>query len=510
MPIVLNIIFGDLLQDRSGKRKRRKSPWELLILIWVSKSTANQRKINVMLDILNHQKIPLLCETDILIIGSGSAGSIAALAARHSRKFKVMVVERYGFPGGTSTQMLDTFYGFFTPGQTSKKIVGGLPDMIVDSLYQTDDIFLRPNTYGAGTGVNYNPERLKFVWEQRMLEAGIDLLLHTALVDVIEEEKEKWSCIFWNKSGFHKVKAKRVIDASGDADFCHLAGFSYETAGESEPSQSMTTTFRMCNVDLAKFKLAGGKNMLTEKMKNAYENRTHPLPRKEGSAHEMCQPKCISTVAVKVSDLSALRAEELTHAEIEGRRQAFIFEDFFRKEIPGYEDSKIIGLSHHIGVRETRRVYGEKRLTKEDCLSGLVPDDCILLCGAPIEDHRKGKDGEDETFWQYIPDNGVYGVSYGTIVPRGSTRAWVVGRCFSATHDAHASCRSMAQTMSMGQAAGLAAVLSLEDDMAANNINMNRLQSDLLDIGAVLQVPDVMADTSRDGWKNNFSKVKID
>jgi len=461
-----------------------------------------------MLDILNHHKVPLLCETDILIIGAGSAGSIAALAARHSRKYKVMVVERYGFPGGTSTQMLDTFYGFFTPGETPKKIVGGLPNTIVDSLDQTGDIFLRPNTYGAGTGVNYNPERLKFVWEQKMLEAGVRILLHTTLVDVVGEEKEKWSCIFWNKSGFQKVKAKRVIDASGDADFCHLAGFPYETAGESEPAQSMTTTFRMCNVDLNKFKQAGGNSTLKEKMKTAYESRAYPLPRKEGSAHEMCQPKCISTVAVKVSGLRALNDEELTQAEIEGRRQAFIFEEFFRKEIPGYEDSKIIGLSHHIGVRETRRVYGEKRLTKEDCLSGLIPDDCILLCGAPIEDHRKGKGGEDETFWQYIPDNGVYGVSYGTIVPKGSTLAWVAGRCFSATHDAHASCRSMAQTMSMGQAAGLAAVLSLESDTAANNINMIGLQSALLKIGAVLQPHDRKADTSRSGWKNNLSGTK--
>ena len=460
-----------------------------------------------MLEILNHHKIPLLSDTDILVIGAGSAGCMAALASRLSQKYKVMLVERYGFPGGTSTQMLDTFYGFFTPGDTSKKIVGGLPDTIVDALDQTGDIFLRPNTYGAGTGVNYNPERLKLVWDQKLLEAGVHLLLHTTLVDVVEEEPEKWSCIVWNKSGFHKVRARRVIDASGDADFCHLADLAYEKAGESEPAQSMTTTFRMCNVDLNKFKQAGGKNMLNEKMKKAYEDGTHPLPRKEGSAHEMCQPGCISTVAVKVSDLSALDADELTRAEIEGRRQAFVFENFFRKEVPGYEESKIIGLSHHIGVRETRRVYGEKRLTKEDCLAGLIPDDAILLCGAPIEDHRKGKGGEDETFWQYIPNNGVYGVPYGTIVPRGSARAWVVGRCFSATHDAHASCRSMAQTMSMGQAAGLAAALSLDEDMSANNINIKKLQSTLLQRGAMLQVPDYAADTSRNGWKNNFSKA---
>jgi len=457
-----------------------------------------------MQEIFNHQKIPLLAETDILVIGAGSAGCIAALAASTSGKHKVMLVERYGFPGGTSTQMLDTFYGFFTPGDNPKKIVGGLPDTIVNELCKTNDVFLRPNTYGAGTGVNYNPERLKYVWDQQIIQAGIQYLLHTSLIDVVAEDKEKTTCIFWNRRGFFKVKARRVIDASGDADFCHWTGFAYETAGEQEPAQSMTTTFRMSNVDLEQYEKAGGKKMLKEKMQEAVEKGSHPLPRKEGSAHEMVQKKCIATVAVKVADLKALDPEELAQAEIEGRRQAFIYEDFFRAEVPGYAEAKIIGLSHNIGVRETRRVYGEHRLTKEECMQGKIPQDSILLCGAPIEDHRKGESGEDETYWQYIPNNGVYGVPYGTIVPQGSHTAWVVGRCFSATHDAHASCRSMAQTMSMGQAAGLAAVLSLEKDTSAQQLEINLIQNKLIEVGACLEVPEKIANTSREGWGNNF------
>jgi hypothetical protein len=102
---------------------------------------------------------------------------------------------------------------------------------------------------------------------------------------------------------------------------------------------------------------------------------THPLPRKEGSAHAMNIEKCISTIAVKVAGLSALKVEELTTAEIEGRRQAFVFEKFFQQEVPGYEHSKIIGLSNQIGVRETRRVYGEHRLTKDECMAATVTDD---------------------------------------------------------------------------------------------------------------------------------------
>ena len=461
-----------------------------------------------MSNIFNHRNIPILAETDVLVIGAGSAGCVASLAAAKQGHYSVMLVERYGFPGGTSTQMLDTFYGFFTPGNSPKKIVGGLPDLVVNALDKTNDIFLRPNTYGAGTGVNYNPERLKLVWDKLITEAGINYLLHTTLIDVINEESERITCIFWNKSGFYKVKARRVIDASGDADFCALAGYRFELAGENEPAQSMTTTFRMCNVDQLKFEKAGGNKMMKERMTEAFENKTHLLPRKEGSAHEMCQPGCISTVAVKVSNLSALKINELTRAEIEGREQAFEYERFFRYKIPGYEDSKIIGLSHQIGVRETRRVYGEHRLTKGECLAGEIPDSSVLLCGAPIEDHRNGKDGQDETYWEYIPGTGIYGVPYGTLVPVESSMTWVVGRCFSATHDAHASCRSMAQTMSMGQAAGLAVIQSLKTDCDAKDINIAMLQNELVRLGQILVVPDSIADTRRNGWKNNLIRNK--
>lgn len=443
-------------------------------------------------------------KTDILVIGSGSAGSTAAIAAAKSN-YKVALMERYGFPGGTSTQMLDTFYGFFTPSEHPKKIVGGIPDQVVNELDKSGDIFLRPNTYGAGTGVNYNPERLKHVWDHLLVHSGVDVFYHTTLVGV-EKTGEQTHCVFFHKAeGFFSVVAKRIIDASGDADYCHWAGLAYEIAGELDPAQSMTTTFRVANVNLKKFKEAGGKKLLKALMKEAFETKKHPLPRKEGSAHEMNIPGCVSTVAVKVVDHDALDIKSLTNAEIEGRRQSYVFEKFFREEVPGFENSKIITLSNQIGVRETRRVYGNYRLTKDDCVTGKKFDDQVLLCGAPIEDHRDSGNGSSETYWQYIPNGGTYGVSYRTLVPKGSDLAWVAGRCFSATHDAHASCRSMGQTMSMGQAAGLAAALSLETDSNAEELSVNELQNRLINLGAVLEEPRKIADVSQNGWVNNIS-----
>ncbi|MEZ6190970.1 MAG: FAD-dependent oxidoreductase [Phycisphaerales bacterium] len=453
-----------------------------------------------MIDCLIHEKVPTLCEVDILVIGAGSAGCCAALAAAGGQ-CKVALIERYGFPGGTSTQILDTFYGFFTPGDHPRKVVGGLPDRVVDRLDQTHDIFLRPNTYGAGTGVTYNPERLKLVWDQLLEEAGVRSILHATLVDAATDPSGRITgVIIWTKGGFYKINAKRFIDTSGDADLCYLAGVPFELAGEIDPAQTLTTTFRMSNVDLKRFEQAGGKKMLSRKMGEAIDAGRHPLPRRDGSAHAMVQNGCIATVAVRVADVDATDTLQLGEAEREGRQQAFIYEDFLRDMVPGYENAKIIGLSHHIGVRETRRVYGNYRLTREDCLEARQFNDAVLLCGAPIEDHRKATDGSSETAWAYVKNHLAYGVPYGTLVPKGRDELWVAGRCFSATHDAHASCRSMGQTMSMGQAAGFAAAISLHQDCGAGDVPVTMLRDRLHAQGVPLTMPDEPCEVGPDAW----------
>jgi hypothetical protein len=452
-------------------------------------------------------RIPLFASADVLVIGGGSAGCCAAMAARDAGVENVILVERYGFPGGTSTQMLDTFYGFFTPGEQPRKVVGGLPDRVVNALDDVSAVFLRPNTYGAGTGVNYNPERLKLVWDQLLAAAGVRVLLHCALVDVeCDPAGRLLGVVVFTKRGFLRIAAKRFIDASGDADLCHWANVPYERAGDLDPAQTLTTTFRMSNVDLAAYEAAGGKKMLAQKMAAAVDAGTHPLPRKNGSLHKMNATGCISTVAVRVADVDATDFEQLTAAEQEGRRQAFVYERFFQECVPGFEHSHIIGLSHQIGVRETRRVYGEYRLTKDDCLRVARFDDRIALCGAPIEDHRAAPDGkQEETVWGYIPGGQAYDVPYRSLVPKGRDELWVAGRCFSATHDAHASCRSMGQTMALGQAAGTAAALSLANNCGARDVSIADLQRALRARGAILETPDRIAATGAGDWRKNQS-----
>lgn len=448
--------------------------------------------------------VPTLAEVDLAVIGSGTAGCCAALAAASNGAGRVLLIERYGFAGGTSTQMLTTFYGFFTPGANPRKVVGGWPDRVVDRLHAEGAIYLRPNTYGAGTGITYNPEILKWVWDDLLARAGVEVWLHATLLDVeTGADGMLTGAILATKGGLARIGARRFIDASGDADLCRLAGLECERAGEKAPGQTLTTTFRFSNVDWESYRQAGGKDLLQRLMAEAVESGRHPLPRRSGSIHAMVQTGCASTVASRVQSVDPADFRALSEAEREGRRQAMEYWRFFRSVVPGFAQCDLIGLSHSIGVRESHRVQGEYRLTEEDCLGSIHFADTVALCGAPIEDHREARTGESETDWKYIPNGGTYGIPYRTLVPRGRDDCWVAGRCFSATHEAHASCRSMAQTMAMGQAAGTAAAISLRAGTGARQVPVENLRDLLRRQGAILEDRQHPAHTGPAEWALN-------
>lgn len=113
------------------------------------------------------------------------------------------------------------------------------------------------------------------------------------------------SVVVFGKDGFGRIRAKRVIDASGDADFCAMAGIEFEKAGEIDPAQTLTTTFQLANVNLDAYLLASGKDHLNSKMAAAIDQRRHPLPRRHGSIHAMTVGGCVATVAVRVAGNTA-------------------------------------------------------------------------------------------------------------------------------------------------------------------------------------------------------------
>lgn len=432
------------------------------------------------------QELRVLHDADVVVVGSGSAGSTAAIASARAGA-DTLLIERYGFLGGTSTMVLDTFYGFYTPASDARRVVGGIPWEIVDRLYAYDMVIERPSSYGAGQAVTYDPTTLKVVWEQTALASGVRLLMHTFVVDVLTNGDRITGLVIAGKHGLGLVTGRAFIDASGDADLVYRAGAPFEAAGaDGQPAQSLTTTFRLANVDTERAK-AVKRDELVARMKAANLNGEYRLPREEGSVHITPQPGVIVTNMTRVAYVDGTDPVELTKAEIEGRAQSLEYTRFLREQIPGYEHAFLMNFSTQIGIRETRRVHGLYRLTRDDVLSARRFDDAIAQCGAPIEDHHAG----NNTRWEYVPDGDTYDIPFRALVPQGISNLLAAGRCLSADHDAHASVRSMGQCMAMGQAAGTAAAMARGGEIAS--VDVTALQERLRADGALFSGSSVTA-----------------
>ena len=334
--------------------------------------------------------------------------------------------------------------------------------------------------------------------EQLARDAGVRVLLH-AFVQAAEVRDGRVGAItVATKAGLMQVEGAVVVDASGDADLCHFAGFGYELAGDREPAQTLTTTFRMANVDLERRRTIS-KGDVNARMAEAATGGRYDLPRREGSDHVTPVPHMTATIMTRLDssrreDGRVVNATDpwfLSEAEMAGRRQALEYVRFLVDQVPGYEAARLATFGPQLGVRETRRVYGDHRLTRDEVLEARQFDDQIGLCGAPIEDHHAGHD----TAWRYLPDGTAVGIPFRTLLVRDATNVLVAGRCFSATHDAHASVRSMAQCMAMGQAAGTAAALAAQAGTTPRDIPFPVLRDRLVGDGAIVELD--MAGTAR-------------
>lgn len=419
---------------------------------------------------------------DVIVVGSGSAGSSAAISAARSGA-RALLVDRLAFMGGTSTAVLDTFYAFYTPGETPRRVVGGLGWEIVERLTEEGVCFERPNTYGSGTGVTYDQETLKVVWERAAQDAGVDIMLHTWATGVRLDGHRIDAIRIWNKGGERWISAGVVVDASGDADVSAFAGADYEDMHTSGKVQSLSTLFRLANVNV-EVAAQTKKADMWALMREAAGTGGYRLPRLEGSWHRTPFAGVVMVHMTRIPNVDATDPVALTAAEIEGRRQVREYHRFLRDRVPGFEQSVVVGTSPSIGVRESRRVIGDYQLTRDDVLTARRFDDEVALCGAPIEDHGPGGDTE----WQYVPGGAVYGIPYRALLPRNIDGLLVAGRCFSSTHDAHASARSMATCMAMGQAAGSAAAMAATGNCLPRDVAPHDLRNVLIKRGAILDL----------------------
>jgi FAD dependent oxidoreductase len=436
----------------------------------------------IRLSVADAEHIPVLWEADVAVVGGGSAGCAAAVvSARHGAR--TILIESGGFFGGTAVAVLDTMYGFF-PAGSEERIVGGIGWEVANAMLKSGQAVLRGNTYGAGTGVTYEPEALKVEWDERILGSGVRPLLHARMGAVILDGSTVHGVVVLTRRGPFRILASRVVDASGDADVAWAAGCSLELPSEKRRVQPLTTTFRLGGVgEPAK------TSELHRLMREGAGNGDYALPRLEGSAHYTVLPGVYHTNVTRVAGIDPTNPWAATAAEIEGRKQAAEYTRFFHDRVPGYENAYLLNTSVWAGTRETRRLIGEYVLQKEDVLQARQFDDAIALCGAPIEDHDSG----DSTIWRYVaagedgePTGRVYGIPYRSLVPKDIDGLLVAGRCLSATHDAHASARSIGQCLSYGHAAGAAAALSVATGAHLRDIDTDTLRSYLREDDVIL------------------------
>ncbi len=425
----------------------------------------------------------ILVETDILVVGGGSAGPLAAAAAARQGA-RVLLVESQGALGGSRTVMgVDTFYGFYSPGENTRRLVGGISYEIVERLFEAGSAFSRPNTFGAGTGITYDMEQLKIVYERLVLDAGANLLYHTFVPEVVLEDEALKGVWVATKAGLKQVRAKILIDATGDADLAARAGAEFELAGaEGRPVQSLSLIFYMGNVD-TELVFSMPQAERTRIMKKAAASGKYSLTRIGGSIHPTPHPGFIHANLTRVPNVDATDPFALSMAEVEGRRQVQEYVRFLKNELPGFKNAYLAHSASHIGVRETRRLIGEYVLTGEDVVLGRQFEDAVCCCAAPIEDHHAGVDVR----WQYVGGPGYYQIPFRSLLPRKIPNLLVAGRCLSATHEAQASARNSAQCMAMGEAAGLAAAVALRLGIPPSALESSYLRDELLKTGVVLE-----------------------
>lgn len=437
-------------------------------------------------------------KTDVLIIGGGPSGVAASISAARCGA-KVTLVEKNGFVGGNAVTglCLHTFHD-----ANGKKIVGGFPEELIDSLGKIGGTIGPVEIKNAHmrTTTPIDHELMKYLMLKIIHENQVELYLHSFGSDVIVEGESIKEVIVETKSDRIKITADVIIDATGDGDIAAWAGATYKKGREEDGlMQAMSLMYKMINVDLEKALQYIGKGMAyaekdsedkicmwfsadLDKFKNyVEEEKLFPY------SHHMFWGNSfhkgdVNLNITRIIKLDPTDANELTRAEIEARYQVYRTSEFLKKYVPGFEKAYVVSSAPFIGIRDTRRIIGEYILTEDDVLNGRRFHDAIARSGYPVDVHDPK--GTGTTFVQV--KEGYYEIPYRCLLPLEFDNLLVTGRCISTTARALASARTMITTMCLGQAAGVAAALSSKDEVSPKSMDENKIREVLIEQGALL------------------------
>jgi hypothetical protein len=446
---------------------------------------------------------------DVLVVGGGNAGCAAAIAAaRHGAK--TLLVERYGFLGGTATAAMVGPWMTFHSG--SRRIVGGIAQEIVERLQRMGGSpgHVHDSSDYVPTITPFDPEMHKALLFEMMQEAGVHLLLHAYFLRALprqtrDDRFEVEGATFATVAGERAYRAAVTIDSTADAYVAASAGVATQKGDERGRVQPASLMFRLSHVDLTKTatyvrmhpdqmrtslkaheRLAPAMTAvagLYDLWNDALEHGEVSVPRELVSFFISPYPDEVTVNMTRVTNIDPLDPDDLTRAEVESRAQVMQLFDFFRKRVPGFENARISATGAQIGIRESRRIVGEYTLTRDDVLQGRRFDDAVARSAYPIDIHNPTGSG---TVTHRLPEGESYEIPYRCLVPAHVDRLLVAGRCISTTHEALASTRLTPTVMTLGQAAGTAAALAKRSGRPLRAIDVQRLRTTLIDDGVIL------------------------
>jgi hypothetical protein len=431
--------------------------------------------------VLPEERLPVVEDADLVVVGGGSAGTAAAVTAARAG-LRTVLVEEAPFLGGMSTGgCVGTFCGFYHRALNGDLVhlVGGFP-VEVEAELRRRGFCYGPVPFKTTAAVPYVPWGVKTLYDAMARgEGALTIYLHARFVRALVRDDTIEAVTVATRSGHVAMRAPYFIDASGDAALAVAAGVPIVRG---EPLQYPSMMFYMQHVDLD----AALPHLfeLNDLLERHFE--TDGLPRRSGNLIPTGRPGevlvAMSRVAIAGRAVDASDAAELTLGEMVGREQAERCAAFLRQHMPGFADAFLSDTAPRLGVRETRRVRGRYALTRDDVLGGRRFDDGICRAAWPIELHVAG----GRTEWQFLEDGLWYTVPYRCLVPERARNLLVAGRCVSATREAFASVRVIGPCMSEGQAAALGTAVARARGLALCAIDAGELRARLSSLGVPL------------------------